>query len=158
VFPKEGGQAHAGGGDGGGKKGAAPGNHPESEILRLRGEDAVPPKPKAVALYARVSSHDRKNKGDLDRQVERLRAGARELGLPEPKQVITDVASGLSDKRREGVKVITVNPAFTSLIGRVKFGEGYGLSPHAAAVAIARPVFDSESGSGRAPGPPSRYP
>jgi|GEM_PF-4958302 len=51
---------------------------PESEILRLCGEDAVPPKPKAVALYARVSSHDRKNKGDLDRQVERLRAGARE--------------------------------------------------------------------------------
>ncbi|BDG61576.1 IS200/IS605 family accessory protein TnpB-related protein [Caldinitratiruptor microaerophilus] len=38
---------------------------------------------------------------------------------------------------REGVEVITVNPAFTSVIG--KFMARYGLSPHAAAaVAIAR--------------------
>ena len=40
---------------------------------------------------------------------------------------------------REGVEVIEVNPAFTSVIGYAKFGPGYGLSPHqAAAVAIAR--------------------
>jgi hypothetical protein len=40
---------------------------------------------------------------------------------------------------REGVQVIEVNPAFTSVVGLVKFGPGYGLSPHAsAAVAIAR--------------------
>jgi IS605 OrfB family transposase len=40
---------------------------------------------------------------------------------------------------REGVEVITVNPAYTSVIGFVKFGPGYGLSRHAtAAVAIAR--------------------
>ena len=40
---------------------------------------------------------------------------------------------------REGVEVILVNPAFTSVIGYAKFGPGYGLSPHqAAAVAIAR--------------------
>lgn len=40
---------------------------------------------------------------------------------------------------REGVAVIPVNPAFTSVIGQVKFASGYGISPHAsAAVAIAR--------------------
>jgi IS605 OrfB family transposase len=45
----------------------------------------------------------------------------------------------LSRAAREGVEVILVNPAFTTVIGWVKFGEGYGLSPHAAAAAaIAR--------------------
>ncbi len=40
---------------------------------------------------------------------------------------------------REGVAVLTVNPAYTSVIGFAKFGSGYGLSAHgAAAVAIAR--------------------
>ena len=40
---------------------------------------------------------------------------------------------------REGVEVLEVNPAFTSVIGLVKFKTGYGLSTHAAAaVAIAR--------------------
>ncbi|MDI6824637.1 MAG: transposase [Bacillota bacterium] len=45
----------------------------------------------------------------------------------------------LSRAAREGVGVIRKNPALTSVIGQVKFGPGYGLSPHAAAaVAIAR--------------------
>ncbi len=45
----------------------------------------------------------------------------------------------VSRAAREGVEVIEVNPAFTTVIGTVKFGHGYGLSPHAAAaVAIAR--------------------
>ena len=40
---------------------------------------------------------------------------------------------------REGVELIPVNPAFTSVIGRGKFAMGYGLSVHrAAAMAIAR--------------------
>jgi IS605 OrfB family transposase len=40
---------------------------------------------------------------------------------------------------REGVEIIEVNPAFTSLIGRVKFSRRYGLSIHqAAALAIGR--------------------
>jgi IS605 OrfB family transposase len=39
----------------------------------------------------------------------------------------------------EGVEVIGINPAYTSVIGLVKFGPGYKLTPHeAAAVAIAR--------------------
>lgn len=44
-----------------------------------------------------------------------------------------------SRAEREGVEVMEVNPAFTSVIGKVKFMARYGLSPHtAAAVAIAR--------------------
>jgi len=40
---------------------------------------------------------------------------------------------------REGVELIEVNPAFTSIIGEAKFAPGYGLSVHrAAACAIAR--------------------
>ena len=40
---------------------------------------------------------------------------------------------------REGVEVHQVNPAFTSVIGRVKFMERYGLSVHqAAALVLAR--------------------
>ncbi len=40
---------------------------------------------------------------------------------------------------REGVEIVEVNPAFTRVIGEVKFAPGYGLSSHgAAAVAIAR--------------------
>lgn len=45
----------------------------------------------------------------------------------------------LSRAARNGVEVIEVNPAFTSVIGFGKFGPGYGLSCHeAASVAIGR--------------------
>ena len=40
---------------------------------------------------------------------------------------------------REGVEIHQVNPAFSSMIGRVKFMERYGLSVHqAAALVLAR--------------------
>ena len=45
----------------------------------------------------------------------------------------------LSRGYREGVEVHQVNPAFSSVIGRVKFMERYGLTVHqAAALALAR--------------------
>ncbi len=45
----------------------------------------------------------------------------------------------LSRGYREGVEVRQVNPAFSSVIGRVKFMERYGLSVHqAAALVLAR--------------------
>jgi IS605 OrfB family transposase len=44
-----------------------------------------------------------------------------------------------SRARKEGILVQEVNPAYTSVIGRVKFAHGYGLSVHGgAAVAIGR--------------------
>jgi len=50
------------------------------------------------------------------------------------------IAKGLQSKGwREGVDVVEVNPAFTSVIGRVKFANRYGLSIHqAAALVIGR--------------------
>jgi len=45
----------------------------------------------------------------------------------------------LSKAFQYGVEVISINPAYTSVIGWVKFGTGYRLTPHqAAAVAVAR--------------------
>ena len=45
----------------------------------------------------------------------------------------------LSRGHREGVEIFQVNPAYSSLIGRVKFMERYGLSVHqAAALVLAR--------------------
>jgi putative resolvase len=50
---------------------------PESEILRIMGK---PPQPKNRAiLYARVSGRDQVKDGDLDRQLEHLRARATRL-------------------------------------------------------------------------------
>ena len=49
------------------------------------------------------------------------------------------LACFLSRGHREGVEIRQVNPAFSSLIGRVKFMERYGLSVHqAAALVLAR--------------------
>jgi excisionase family DNA binding protein len=65
----------------------------ESEIKRLRGEK----REKVLAIYARVSSHEQKKNGDLARQIQSLRdffqAHYKKL------EVITDVGSGLNDKR-----------------------------------------------------------
>jgi putative resolvase len=51
-----------------------------------------------VAVYCRVSSHEQKAKGDLDRQVAAATGHCRECGFGEPR-VFTDVGSGLSVKR-----------------------------------------------------------
>ncbi len=49
----------------------------------------------------------------------------------------------LSRGYRQGVEVHQVNPAFSSIIGRVKFMERYGLSVHqAAALVLARRLLD----------------
>lgn len=68
---------------------------PESEIKRLRGEEIGN---KFFIIYARVSSHEQKQKGDLQRQVEYLKKM-----IPwetEEVKVITDVGSGLNDRRK----------------------------------------------------------
>ena len=53
---------------------------------------------------------------------------------------------------REGVEVHQVNPAFTSVIGRVKFSERYGLSVHqAAALVLARSAYGGLGYSERIP-------
>ncbi|MFD7406358.1 IS607 family transposase [Streptomyces sp. NPDC059866] len=64
-------------------------------LSRRRGRPVRPEG--AVVLYGRVSSHRQRAEGDLDRQVERLRAAA---GQRPVAGVFTDVASGFSDKRK----------------------------------------------------------
>ena len=47
----------------------------------------------------------------------------------------------ISRGHREGVEIHQVNPAFSSVIGRVKFMERYGLSVHQAAALVLVPAF-----------------
>jgi len=68
---------------------------PESELKRFLGEK--PSEIKAV-IYARVNSYKQKKDGDLDRQVERLRAYCSARGY-RVIDVITDIASGLKEDR-----------------------------------------------------------
>lgn len=70
---------------------------PESEIYRLTGGKPVSPISR-IAVYARVSSRDQKAKGDLDRQIDHLKSQL-PTGNFEEAVIVTDVASGLSDRR-----------------------------------------------------------
>ena len=65
-------------------------------LSRRRGRPAPPPAG-GVVLYGRVSSHRQRAEGDLDRQMARLRQAAGDRIVVGE---FTDVASGLSDKRR----------------------------------------------------------
>ena len=49
-------------------------------------------------IYARVSSHEQKNKGDLDRQVSFLVQSVKDLKNP---IILAEVGSGLNDKRKK---------------------------------------------------------
>ena len=56
------------------------------------------PMNKKDVLYARVSSHDQKQKGDLDKQIMFLLTNISDLQQP---VVLSEVGSGLNDKRKE---------------------------------------------------------
>lgn len=65
-------------------------------LSRRRGQPRLPDMG-GVVLYGRVSSHRQRQEGDLDRQMARLReASGGRIVVGE----FTDVASGLSDKRK----------------------------------------------------------
>jgi excisionase family DNA binding protein len=76
---------------------------PESEIKRILDEK----RPKALAIYARVSSHEQKQKGDLLRQIEKIKANFPIIEY-EAVYEITDVSSGLNDKRKGLLKLISL--------------------------------------------------
>jgi putative resolvase len=121
---------------------------PESEIRRLRGEAPPATKQRVLAVYARVSSHDQKRHGDLERQVAHIRAVMEPGADPPFAEVvtITDVASGLSDKRpgllrlmslaREG-RITDLAVTYRDRLTRLGFGyleqffTGYGVRIHA---------------------------
>ena len=53
---------------------------------------------KVDVIYARVSSNEQRDKGDLDRQVSFLVQSAKDLKKP---TILTEVGSGLNDKRKK---------------------------------------------------------
>lgn len=65
-----------------------------------------------TVCYARVSSTDQKN--DLQRQADRLKAFAVNLGIKDA-QVVTEVGSGVDDKRRK-LNQLLADPTVTTII------------------------------------------
>lgn len=73
--------------------------YPVEEINRILGTGGIKAEPDAVAIYARASTKEQADAGNLERQIERLRAYAQEKSY----QVVveySDVASGLNQNRR----------------------------------------------------------
>lgn len=70
-----------------------------------------------VATYSRVSSHEQKTKGDLDRQSQRLSEYCAKKRL-NVGYIIKDVGSGLSDTRTGFVKLtnLVINKKITKII------------------------------------------
>jgi len=76
------------------------GNHRRyrlSDIEKLQGQEANPNEP-GTAIYCRVSSHDQKKSGDLDRQKGRVLQHCVEQGYT-VKHILEDVGSGMSSNR-----------------------------------------------------------
>ncbi|MDN5347120.1 MAG: putative resolvase [Clostridia bacterium] len=73
--------------------------YPVAEINRILGTGGIKAEPDAVVLYARVSTKKQADAGNLERQLERLRAYAREKGYHVVAEH-SDVASGLNQNRR----------------------------------------------------------
>jgi len=110
---------------------------PESEVERLMGF-IKPDVSKNAVIYVRISSHDQKQKGDLERQKQSLLDYAKSKGY-NIVTVLEDVASGLNENRKslnkifdivEGKKVGLVIVAFKDRLTRFgfKYLERYFLS------------------------------
>lgn len=76
--------------------------------------EATPTTPNAgrTVCYARVSSSDQKN--DLQRQADRLKAFAFNMGVDTP-EVVTEVGSGMNDKRRK-LNQVLADPTVATII------------------------------------------
>lgn len=76
---------------------------PRIEIEKLAGtyqEPSIPIQQNRTAIYCRVSSHEQKQKGDLERQVGRMTTEALKRGY-NLISVIDDVGSGMNDNRKK---------------------------------------------------------
>lgn len=93
---------------------------PESEVDRLLGYEMQPTKQRKIALYARVSSNEQKQKGDLERQIHYLQESLKPPFLLVAS--ITDVGSGLNDKRKGLLKLMKLarNGDITDIYVRYK--------------------------------------
>jgi putative resolvase len=80
---------------------------PKSEIDRILGvaDSESMPSSRKLAIYGRVSSGEQKLKGDLDRQIESIKSKLN-LQIYDKISIITDVGSGLSDRRKGLLKLM----------------------------------------------------
>jgi predicted site-specific integrase-resolvase len=72
----------------------------EIQRLRDKGEELAQTPKRQTAIYARVSSHEQKKKGDLARQVQVAQDWYQQEGGDTVPRVFTDVGSGLNTTRR----------------------------------------------------------
>lgn len=77
----------------------------QSELDRLLGNKKTSKKHKVLAIYARVSSHEQKKKGDLERQVQIIKEKI-DSHQYQDIIVIDEVGSGLNDKRKGLLKIM----------------------------------------------------
>lgn len=77
----------------------------EDDINKFIGEQEVVEEINSVATYSRVSSHEQKQKGDLDRQSQRISEYCAKKKY-KVEHIIKDVGSGLSDTRVGFVKLV----------------------------------------------------
>ena len=83
---------------------------PKSEVIRILKSYALlidDSNNKKDIIYARVSTNKQKSRGDLDRQISMIEKYV-VYQNPSNLEVITDVASGLNDKRKGIVKLINM--------------------------------------------------
>jgi len=76
-----------------------------SELVGKQPEEDVLVKP--VCIYGRVSSHEQKQKGDLDRQCQRLSEHCAKKKY-KVEHILKDVGSGLSDSRKGLLKLFNL--------------------------------------------------
>ena len=103
---------------------------PAAEIERLLG-NAESSSSRVLAVYGRVSSHEQKARGDLSRQVAHIRETMASRGWRDMVE-ITDVASGLSDRRQGLIRLMEMarqgkitDIAVTYKDRLTRFGFGY---------------------------------
>lgn len=77
----------------------------EDDINKFMGEQKIEYINDSVATYSRVSSHEQKQKGDLDRQSQRISEYCAKKKY-KVEHIIKDVGSGLSDTRTGFVKLV----------------------------------------------------
>ena len=81
---------------------------PKSEIDRILGEVIPTTSNRTLAIYTRVSSNEQKMKGDLDRQTEFIKDNL-DLKMYSDIIVISDVGSGLNDKRKGLIRLMEIS-------------------------------------------------
>lgn len=93
------------------------GGHRRYRLSDLQARMGVPPlKSLPVAVYCRVSSHEQKQKGDLDRQKARLLEYCVKKKYP-VEQVFDEVGSGMNDSRSKLLQLMKL--VFERKISRV---------------------------------------